>query len=1107
MKKFYFTELWNLMKICAAQGFIAVLICGVSLAHDNNAQILDREISVDLKQASFESALEEISRAANAYFSYSPDLVKVDEKITLKVEKQTLRKVLTDLLAPFNIRYAVNEDDATISLKPSILKRDNEQKSNVKLKAQISGTVSDSKGHPIPGVNIVVKGTATGTTTDQNGNYFITAEPDDVLVFSFIGFAPVEDRVGNRTTIDVVLQEDVKSLEEVVINVGYWDVKQREQTGNVVRITSEQIEKQPISNTMQSLQGRMTGVYVQQNTGIPGGGFKIQIRGQNSLRTDGNNPLYVVDGVPFTSNSLTSQAISGLIVTEGSPLASLSPSDIESIEVLKDADATAIYGSRGSNGVVLITTKKGKVGKTKVDLNWSSGVAQVGHQIKLLNTQQHVAMRKQALQNDGFWPLPQEWYSIIPDVFLWDTTRYTDWQDKLIGGTATTSNGRLSISGGNEQTKFTLAGGYYKETTVFPGDYSFQRFSGSVGISHTSENKKLNLSTSINYTSSVNDLLPLDLTSLAMSLPPNAPALYKEDGSINWDWMNNDMQNPLASTKMLYRSITNNFVSNANVSYELFKGFQVKASAGYTSMRVDEISTSPISSIPPQFFSGQTGSSNFGNGNLSTWIVEPQLLYNKTISKGILNLIFGSTFQNSSQSNETITARGYTSDALLENIKAATSWEIPNSSYFQYRYAALFARANYTWDEKYIVNLTARRDGSSRFGSGNRFGNFGAAGIAWIFSNENFLKESVPVLSFGKLRTSYGITGSDAIGNYQYLPTYSPATYPYNGQSALTLTRLSNPDYSWETNKKFEVGIDLGFIDDRIYIDASYYLNRSSNQLVGLPLPLITGQSSVQFNLPATVENRGWEFQLRTINIKSDAFSWQTAFNITLPQNQLIEFPNIEAFPAYKNRFAVGKSVFSKKTLISTGVDPETGLYTFKDIDGDGAATVEHDGQFAKEVSQKYYGGVNNSLKYGNFQLDIFFQFVKQTGYSYMASFPSPGSFSNQPDVVVSRWEKPGDISNIQQYSLAGGTTAYYNYLSSDAAIVDASFIRLKNVSLSWDIPRKWLSKTPLQASRIFVLGQNLFTFTNYLGLDPENQNVNFLPPLRTISFGANITL
>lgn len=1113
-KKSGYAKLLQVMRISMIQLTMALTCCGLSLAATNYAQLLDRSISITLSEVSFMEALKEIEVRANISFVYSVDQLSEETPVTLQVTEKPLREILDLLLTPRHITYKVYEKDATLSLKKQQQEKQPQPKAREKANTQtqddwleVHGTVTDAATQqPMPGVNVLIKGTTNGTTTDANGQYRILADDKDVLIFSFIGYAPQESQVNGRTVIDVVMFEDVTSLREVVINAGYWQVKDQERTGNISRIDAEVIGNQPVNNPLQAMQGRMPGVYIQQNSGVPGGGFKIQIRGENSLRKDGNDPLYVIDGVPFTATPLTSATISGSIIKEGNPLASINPNDIESIEVLKDGDATAIYGSRGANGVVLITTKRGKEGKTNVEARITQGFGKVPKFMDVLNTSEYVNMRIEGMKNDNSWPLPVFLQSFEYDIFAWDTTRQTNWQKELIGGTAHTTNAQLSVSGGTAQTQFLISSAYYKETTVFPGDFDFQRLSGNVNMNHTSLNNKFNTSITVGYYVTFNNLLSRDLTYTALTLPPHAPALYNPDGSLNWDWKNNFTQNPLLYTKLKYQGNTDNLLANGVFRYEIIPGLNIKANLGFNTMYSDETTLSPLGAIPPQFLTNQTASATFGNSNLKTWIVEPQASYAKEMGKGKFNIIVGTTFQSSKQEGETLNATGYTSDALLENINAATSINVLGANYSQYRYGAVFGRINYNLQDKYIVNLTGRRDGSSRFGPGKQFGNFGAIGAAWLFSNEGFMQNFREIVSMGKLRMSYGVTGSDAIGNYQYLDTYSATTYPYNNSTGLIVTRLDNPDYSWETTYKFEVGLETGLWKDHVNVSVSWYNNRATNQLVGLPLPVLSGQPSVQYNLPATVQNTGWEIQVATTNIQNNNFTWRSGFNITLPKNKLLEFPGLEGFPAYNNQYKVGESIFTKKTLRATGVNEQTGLYTFEDVNGDGNIALASDGLFLKEVAQQFFGGVNNQLKYRNFQFEIFLQFVKQTGYNYKSIFSFPGAISNQPTDVNDRWQEAGQITDIQRFGYsATARTAYNRQASSDNAISDASFIRVKNISIAWSQPFEWMNKTKLRDISIFLQGQNVLTFTNYLGMDPENQNINFLPPLRIISIGMQI--
>jgi hypothetical protein len=446
---------------------------------------------------------------------------------------------------------------------------------------------------------------------------------------------------------------------------------------------------------------------------------------------------------------------------------------------------------------------------------------------------------------------------------------------------------------------------------------------------------------------------------------------------------------------------------------------------------------------------------------------------------------------------------------LIPDPLAATTKAYRGFYYSLYRYDAIYGRLSYNVDDKYVVNLTARRDGSSRFGPGKQFGDFGAAGIAWIFTKERFIENNFSFLSFGKFRGSYGTTGNDQIGDYQYLSTYSPISSTYQAVSGLSPTQLTNPYFAWELVKKLEGGIDFGFLKDRILIGATYYRNRTGNQLVGEPLPEVTGFSSVQFNLPAVVQNSGAELTLNTINIKSKNFLWKMSANLTVPSNKLVAFPDLINFPAYSLVYVVGKSLFISQLYHSTGVDPQTGLYSFATKNANGIPSAPQDWVVTKPITQKCYGGIQNSFSYKGFQLNIFIQYVNQLGHNYKYYFGYPGYVNNnEPTAVLNRWTKPGDIAVTQRFGQAYGTEGNtYNYFQvSDGVITDASFLRLKNLALSYTLPTNWNSKMHLQNFKVYLQCQNLVTITKYLGIDPETGGMG-LPPLRMITAGVQVNL
>jgi TonB-linked SusC/RagA family outer membrane protein len=966
---------------------------------------------------------------------------------------------------------------------------------------QISGTVSDGT-NPLPGVTVTVKGQQNTVISDFDGKFTIAAAPTDILIFTYMGFKTLTIAVAGRSVITIKMHQDATALQEVKINAGYYSVKESERTASISKITSKDIEKQPVSNVLAAMQGRMAGVNITQTTGVPGGGFKIEIRGRNSIRAEANNPLYIIDGMPYSSQNMGNDLISGSILPAPgiSPLNSINPSDIESIEILKDADATSIYGSRGANGVVLITTKKGKSGKTAFSINTYSGTGKVTRTLDLMNTSQYLSMREQAFANDGITEYPSWGYDVNG---TWDKNRYTDWQKELIGGTAFTRSIDAAVSGGNSKTQFIIRASNFHQTTVFPGDFGYGKTALHFKINHITDNDKFNISLSGNYSADKNNLLGTDLTLEASQLAPNAPALYDDNGELNWK--NSTWKNPLRLLLSKYLAKTNTLVAGSVIGYKIVPTLEFKTILGYTDSRLDESKTVPSTIYNPAFGLDSSISSFYTNkSGQQSWNVEPQLSWQKDFGFGTIKALIGATFQESSSESLGLNATGFSSNSLITNSAAAANVQVLNNTNGLYRYNAIFGRINYSLSDKYFLNITGRRDGSSRFGSGNRFANFGAIGAAWLFGRENGITEKYPFISFGKLRGSYGSTGSDQIGDYQFMNTYISSGGSYQGTVGLEPARLYNPDFSWETNKKLEMALELGFLKDRIFITAAQYRNRSSNQLVGIPLPGTTGFPSIQSNLNATVENTGWEFELRTLNIQNKEFKWSTSLNLSIAKNKLLAFPNL-AGSTYASQYVIGQPLDIHLVYHFTGVNPDTGIYQFEDYNGDGALTPLEDRQRKVSTNPDYFGGLNNSLSYKNWQLDFLFQFVKQLGFNYNGSGVVPGAGNNQPVSNLNSWQ-PGQTNGVQVYT-AGfndeAVNAYYSYYSySDAAFSDASFIRLKNLSIAYTLPKSWLK---VASCRLYLQGQNLLTITRFNGADPENQSFGKLPPLRVMTMGVQL--
>ncbi len=1058
-----------------------------------------QKVTLQMENSSFEQVLWEIQKQTDLVFMYGAEDVRNVKNLSVKAKNKEALDIIKDCLKGSDLDMKVVNDVVVIMKKSEVLKP---------IDIEIRGKVTDKDRRPLAGVNVIIKGTVRGTTTDSDGKYSIKAPDNATLVFSFLGFEKKEITVAGKSEINVTMIEELAELKEVTVNAGYYTVKEKERTGSISKVTAGEIEKQPVQNVLSALQANVSGLDITQQTGVPGGSFQVRIRGQNSIAS-GNDPLYIIDGVPFSSTSLSpvNNSNFNIVLTGTSPLNTMNPADIESIEILKDADATAIYGSRGANGVILITTKKGQIGKTKVDLNFYSGIGNLTRYMDLLNSEQYLEMRNEAFANAGSTPGNSD-YDLNG---LWDNTRNTDWQKVLLGNTAYSNDIQLSASGGSDLIQFSAGGGYHRETTVFPGNGSDQRISTHLRLTNTSPNQKFKMNASVNFSVSFSDLISTDLTEAALTLAPVSPAIYNQDGTLNWapdasglgSW-----ENPLAYLKGEYISRTNNFLGNIDVSYRLLHNLTLKTSVGYTNTGMNNLSTMPKSMFDPYYAIYYSYYSIFYNSNIQNWIIEPQLNYDLKINNNqTLSILAGATFMDQEYEHIYQSTSGYPNESLMKNIGAATKITT-TSDFAQYRYQALFGRVNYTVKNRYIFNLTGRRDGSSRFGPGKQFANFGALGTAWIFSEESFVNKYLSFLSFGKLRASYGTSGNDQIGNYQYLDTYTTtANNTYESYSALNPSRLYNADYAWEINKKFEAAIDLGFLKDRIFLQAGYYKNQSSSQLVKYALSPVTGFTTILSNLPATVQNTGVEIELNTTNFQNKDFRWNTSFNISIPRNKLVDFPNLEANSSYNSSLIIGKPLNIRKLYHYTGVDPQTGLYTFLDVDSSGTYNST-DRTVIKDFGRKFFGGLFNTFQFKGFQLDLMVQFVKQEGYNYYAS-GSPGiMIENQPTSVLSRWKNPGDMTDIQKFSTDSGTpwTTYSRLKNSDRFLTDASYIRLKNLSLSYTFSKGSLRKLHLQGLSLYLQGQNLFTITNYQGLDPETGQTT-LPPLRLITGGIRITL
>ncbi|MGI8600113.1 MAG: hypothetical protein ACR2KB_12745, partial [Chitinophagaceae bacterium] len=619
------------------------------------------------------------------------------------------------------------------------------------------------------------------------------------------------------------------------------------------------------------------------------------------------------------------------------------------------------------------------------------------------------------------------------------------------------------------------------------------RVGGLANIEHESSNKKFRIQLSNSFNRDNNNNIVSNTLSL-LSLAPNFP-LYDQSGNLNWVGTS---EHPLAVLNQRSKSLGTSFITNSSVKYSIVRDLHLKIDLGYTLNDLSQILTTPQSAINPAF--QPSNSAAFGNNKLETIILEPHVNFIKKFNEHKINILGGASYQKTLRTGSFIKATDYNNESLLESLGAAGRFEYARTIFNDYKYFSSYGRIGYHYKNKYLLNVNFRRDGSSRFGPDKAFGNFYSMALGWIFSDESFLKDQT-FLSFGKIKASYGLTGNDQIADYQFLSTYSSGLN-YQNISSLSPTIMANSLYSWETNKKLETSIELGFIKNQILTTFTYYLNRSGNQLVNYQLPFQTGFASYQANLPALIENKGFEFELSADIIKTKNLQLSFNGNLTKASNKLLKFPDIES-STYAGTYFVGQDLSVIRGYQFQGVDPATGLPTYVDQNHDGRISQPQDFIIIGKSSPNYFGGVGQLVKYKSISANIFFQFVNQKS---RGAEMFPGHRRNQFSTVMDRWQKPGDQTNIPRAAsgISGtpGTIGNSRLFFSDAFLYDASYIRMKNFSISYFLPSALINKLKVETIKLHLDGQNLFTLRKRSNLNDPETLQGGIPPLRTIVAG-----
>ncbi|HZY37577.1 MAG TPA: SusC/RagA family TonB-linked outer membrane protein [Mucilaginibacter sp.] len=1091
---------------------LVIILITVACLQVSASALAQKKVTLNEKDAPLEKVFNDIKEQTGCNFLYEHNILNGTSKVTINVKDANLPDVLNLCLANQPLVYTIAGNNIGVK-KKEIQPAESQAPKPPK---DVTGQVLDSKGIPLVSATVLIKRTKTGTLTDVKGNFTLhNVSSTDVITVTYIGYKPLEIQIGDKTVFNLVMEETKNSLDQVVVQA-YGQTSQRLNTGDIATVSAKEIADQPIMNPLTALEGKVPGLVVQQDNGYASAPFKIEIRGRSELNPDiPSDPLYIIDGVPLTiletgksgnyasgSAGITQNGINGPAGGQ-SPLFGINPNDIESISVLKDADATAIYGSRGANGVIIITTKSGKAGKTTVDGVFNEGLSVETRRYDMLNTQQYIAMREEAFKNSGITPTlsnPNASY----DLLQYDINRYTNLQNFLFGHTGKTTDAQLALSGGDKQNTFRIAGSFHHETDITTFSGANERATVQTNYTHKSLDQRLSLIFTSTYSFTNINIISLPGQT---TLPPDIPAAYKADGSLNWSgWA--PIYNPFGQLLQPYTASTGFLNSHLAVNYQIIKGLTFNTSLGYSTSHQSQTSVNPIASQDPIF--NPVGSAEFGINDNYNAIIEPQLEYKRTIAKGTLDALIGGSYQSIKETGDAFTGIGYTNDFLINSLSNAPI-TTGTDDFDLYKYTAGYGRINYNWVDEFIINLSARRDGSTRFGPGRQFGNFWAAGGAWIFTQEETVKKLIPFLSFGKLRGSYGTTGSDAIGDYGYLSRWADntnSTY-ISGLSAYSPLGLSNPTLQWQVNKKLEAAIDLGFFKDRLTLDFSVYRDRVGNQLVQEPLPSQTGFTQVTTNLNALIENRGVEATIHAKIINQKDFSWDVNFDIGSNRNKLLSFPGLSESP-YANLYIVGQPLDITRLLHYTGIDPLTGQYVFQDKNHNGVVDPTYnnfDDSSPVDLEVKCDGGFGTDVKIKNFTLNAFFRFRVQTLPSIIKGVPSPGSIGNEPTIVLNRWQKPGDNSEFAPFTTSQTLSESYYQSMSDATYINGSYVRFQNLAIYYDIPDGLLKKVGVRACKIFFQGENLFLITKYPGADPDTPGFGGLAAAKTFVAGIHFTL
>ena len=1117
------TQIWRIMRLT----FILITFACMNIYADSYAQ----NVTYKGKSETLEKVFKSIRKQTGYVFFYSYDLLQQAKPVDINVKDAPLDQVLKACFEAQPLDYTI--ENKTIVITPKQADKD-----IAALPVVVKGKVTDTAGHNLPGATISIKGKTNAVITDGEGNFTVQAQTGDVLVVSFIGYATKEITVtADKGPLTIILNQQSGYLNDVVI-VGYGTQVKKQLSTAISSVGSKDLGRQLVGSFENALQGQAPGVQVSNPTGQPGSAIEISIRGKNSLSLT-TSPLYVIDGVPIQPDYAEELGIGN---QSPDPLSTINTNDIESIDILKDGAAAAIYGSRASNGVVVVTTKRGKAGKPKIEFDMYYGEQKLVKKIALLDGMQFASVFNTALVNAG-----------LPKAYDVDTvTTNTNWQD-LLYHNAMMANYQLSLQGGNDKTKYYISGGYFNQDGIIRNS-GFERYSVKINLDQqvTSNFKigtSLNLAVTQNNRSTRTEM-ELNNSGVVLGALEQIPtlAVYNPDGTYALNPFSQS-DNPYGDNQTTHNTITmNQLFGNMFGEYNIFKNLTLRSSVGIDYR--GQIENQFIDRENPGFEnapSASRGSAATGTESGTIWLWENTLTY-KTVfnNDNVLTLLAGQSMQNSNLFTSSSSGYGFPSDAV-PYLFAASIKQSMSSYQEQWGLVSYFFRANYDYKDKYYFSASIRDDGSSRFSASNRFGYFPAASAAWRISQEPFFSKNGPVSEL-KLRASFGANGNQDVSVYDRYSTYGTG-YNYSNYTGdgsvvggIAPQTIGNPNLKWETTYQYDLGADIGLFNSRVNVTADVYIKRTKNLLTAVPLSYSSGAEAGGSNATIVenlgqIQNKGFELGINTENFKNyNGFSWSTEFNFSLNRNKILDLGtlvdesgntvdrqiigdysiNEKGQPLGAFYVYVVKGIFQNSKQITnapTQPNASPGDYQFADLNNDGVIDAK-DRKIIGDPNPKFISGITNTLSYKGFDLSFFFQGsfgnkIYDQNRTLIENMVNP---FNQSVAVLNAWTHSGQNTTIARevYGDPNGNASFSTqYLES------GTYVRLKNLTVGYNFSPQVLKHIKISSLRIYAAAQNLLTITNYKGYDPEvnadpmnntgfGRDYGVYPPAKVYTLGIN---